>query len=121
MEHNPTQSLKIEVVPDARADVKVVKLIGPLTIHNFFEFQDITRLRPSPRVMLVDLSEVSYIDSAALGSFVGLHVSCEGSGRKYGLIGANDRLKTLFDLTHVGSFLTTFSSMAEAEEKLNPA
>jgi anti-anti-sigma factor len=119
VEHNPVQTLNIEVVPDPRADVKIVKLSGPLTIHNFFEFQEITRQRPSPRLLLVDLSGVPYIDSAALGSFVGLHVSCEGSKRKYALVGANDRLRTLFELTHVKSFLVLYDSMADAEAGLS--
>jgi anti-sigma B factor antagonist len=118
VEHNPTQALTIEVVPDPRADVKILKLIGPLTIHNFFDFQEITRQRPAPRLLFVDVSEVPYIDSAALGSFVGLHVSCESGKRKYALVGANERLQTLFDLTHVKSFLQAYDSMAEAESAL---
>jgi len=118
VEHNPTQNLTIEVVPDPRPDVKILKLIGPLTIHNFFDFQEMTRQRPAPRILLVDLSEVPYIDSAALGSFVGLHVSCESGKRKYALIGANERLLTLFDLTHVKSFLHAYDSIAEAEAAL---
>ena len=118
MEHNPVQTLTIETVPDPRADVKILKLSGPLTIHNFFEFQEITRQRPSPHLLLIDLTGVPYIDSAALGSFVGLHVSCEGSKRKYALIGANERLRTLFELTHVKSFLVTYESIADAEAGL---
>ncbi len=119
MEHNPTQSLVIETVSDPRPDVKILKLNGPLTIHNFFDFQELTRQRPAPRILFVDLTEVPYIDSAALGSFVGLHVSCESGNRKYALVGANDRLKTLFDLTHVKSFLNAFDTMADAEAHLS--
>ncbi len=118
MEHNPTQTLTIEVVSDPRPNIKILKLTGPLTIHNFFDFQEITRQRPAPAVLFVDLTDVPYIDSAALGSFVGLHVSCESGKRKYALIGANDRLKTLFDLTHVKSFLTVYDSLAQAESAL---
>jgi len=115
---NPAQNLIIEVLPDPRPGVKILKLTGPLTIHNFFDFQETTRQRPTPRLLFVDLSEVPYIDSAALGSFVGLHVSCETAKRKYALIGANDRLQSLFDLTHVKSFLHAYASMAEAESAL---
>jgi anti-sigma B factor antagonist len=118
VEHNPTQALTLEVIPDPRPDVKIVKLSGPLTINNFFEFQEIARQRPYPRLLLVDLADVPYIDSAALGSFVGIHVSCEAHNRKYGLIGANERLKCLFAMTHVSSFLVTFDSIAEAEAAL---
>jgi anti-anti-sigma factor len=118
VEHNPTQSLTVEVVPNARPDVKIIKLAGPMTIHNFFDFQELTRKQPYPRVLLVDLTDVPYIDSAALGSFVGLHVSAEGTGRKYALVGANERLKNLFELTRVRAFLVIYDSMAEAEARL---
>jgi len=85
VDHNPTQLLTIETRLGDNPDVKIVKLIGPLTIHNYDEFQELTRKKPFPQVLLVDLHEVPYIDSAALGTFVGIHVSCEESGRKYAL------------------------------------
>lgn len=114
MEHNPTQALSIETDTDSSKDVKTLRLKGPVTIHNFFDFQELARQRPLPRLLLVDLTGVPYIDSAALGSFVGIHVSCEASKRKYALVGANERLKNLFDLTHVREFLVMYDSMAEA-------
>jgi anti-anti-sigma factor len=118
VEHHPTQALTIELVPDSRPDVKIIKLTGPLTINNFFDFQEMSRAKPLPRVMLVDLTGVPYIDSAALGSFVGIHVSCDSTGRKYGLVGPNDRLKSLFEMTRTGSFLCLYDSMADAETAL---
>lgn len=118
VEHHPTQALTIELLPDSRPDVKIIKLTGPLTINNFFDFQELSRAKPLPRVMLIDLTGVPYIDSAALGSFVGIHVSCDSSGRKYGLVGANDRLMSLFDVTNTKSFLRLYNSMAEAETQL---
>lgn len=118
MEHHPTQTLTIEVLPESTADVKIIKLTGPMTIHNFFEFQELTRQKPYPNVTLVDVQGVPYLDSAALGSFVGLHVSCDGTGRKYALVGANDRVKNLFEMTHVHSFLVLYDSLAEAKAQL---
>jgi anti-sigma B factor antagonist len=118
MEHIPTPKLTISVEPQVTPDVKLIRLSGPLTIHNFFKFQEVSRERPAPKLLIVDLTEVPYIDSAALGSFVGLHVSCEGNNRKYALVGANDRLKTLFELTHVKSFLVIRESISEAESLL---
>jgi anti-anti-sigma factor len=112
------QSLTIEVVPGSRQDIHIIRLQGPLTIHNFQEFQRLTRREPQPNVTLVDLREVPYLDSAALGTFVGIHVACEENGRKYALVGANDRLKALFDLSNVTDFLVIYDSLAEAEAKL---
>lgn len=118
MEYPSPQLLSIEVVPGSKPGVTVIKLSGPLTIHNFQEFQDLARREPFPRVMLVDLKDVPYVDSSALGTFVGIHVSCEETGRKYALVGPNDRLRDLFDLSSVSTFMVIYGSQAEAEAAL---
>jgi len=61
------------------------------------------------------------MDSAALGTFVAIHVACEGTARKYALAGPNERLKNLFDLAYVRTFLVIYDSVAEAEAHLLPA
>lgn len=114
----PPQDLAIEVVPGARPGVSIVKLRGPVTIHNFQAFQELAHKEPAPSVMLVDLHAVPYIDSAALGTFVGIHVSCENNDRRYALVGATERLKSLFDLSNVTAFLVIYDSLAEAEAAL---
>ena len=85
-------------------------------MHNFFDFQELTRKQPAPRVLLIDLTDVPYIDSAALGSFVGVHVSCDKTGRKYALINPNERLKKLFAMSNLDQLLITHNSIAEAEQ-----
>ena len=117
MEHHPTSSVEIETRTGASPDVTILKVTGPLTIHNFFDFQDLTRKQTAP-VLLIDLSGVPYIDSAALGSLVGVHVSRENSGKRYAIIGANERLQSLFRMTLIDQFLVTFPTLAEAEPAL---
>jgi len=118
MDTSPTQALVLQDVPDARPDVKIVKLIGPVTFHNISEFQELIHKKPFPLVFIVDLSEVPYIDSAALGSFISIHVAREGTDCKYAFVGPNERLRNLFELAYVQSFLVIYDSMAEAETHL---
>ena len=118
MEPTPTQPLTIQDVATSRPGLKILKLVGPVTIHNFSQFQDLTQKHLLPQTLLVDLSEVPYIDSAALGSFVAIHVACEGTEKKYALVGANERLKNLFDLAYVRTFLVIYDSIPEAEAGL---
>ncbi len=110
--------VRIETQAGSRPDVTVLKVIGPLTIRNFFEFQDATRSNQSP-VLVIDFGEVPYMDSAALGSVLGLHVSCERNKRKYGLINVNARLRTMFTVCGVQDVLVTFPSLADAEATLS--
>ena len=96
---------------------RVIKLAGPLTLSTIFEFQDEVRKAP-PAVTIIDMTDVPHMDSAALGSLLGLHVSCQKNRRKYALIGVTDRIQTLLTVSGVGGVLLTYASLTEAEEHL---
>jgi anti-anti-sigma factor len=117
VEHHPTQEVKIEILAGSRDDVRIIKLSGPLTIHNFFEFQDLSRQK-LPGVLIVDLTNVAYIDSAALGCLIGIHLSREKSGQKYALVGVNERAKSLFTMCGVDQLFVSYSTASEAEAAL---
>jgi anti-anti-sigma factor len=117
VEHHPTQKVKIEILAGSRDDVRIIKLSGPLTIHNFFEFQDLARQK-LPEVLIVDLTSVAYIDSAALGCLIGIHLSREKSGQKYALVGVSERAASLFEMCGVNQLFVRYSTAAEAETAL---
>jgi anti-anti-sigma factor len=109
--------LKIESTPGTREGVRILRLTGPFVLQGVFEFQSIVRTGTHP-VTIVDLTDVKFMDSAALGAVMGLHVSCQRQQHKYGLVGASSRLRTLFEVAGVAAILVTFRSIEEAEEKL---
>ena len=106
--------LRIESLAGSREGVRILKLTGPFTLGNIFEFQEIVRTDPAP-TMIVDLSGVPYMDSAALGAVLGLHVSCQRDHRKYALAGASDRLRSLFKVAGVDGLLVSYPSVSDAE------
>jgi anti-sigma B factor antagonist len=71
-----------------------------------------------PPIMIVDLTDVPYMDSAALGSLLGLHVSCQHHERRYAVVGASDRLQTVFRVSGVNKILVLYSSLAQADAAL---
>ncbi len=92
---------------------RILTLSGPCTLSELFEFKSILRARTAP-VTLLDLTQVPYMDSAALGLIIGLHVACEAEHRKYALIGVCPRIKTLFQVAKVDSFLITVDTVDAA-------
>jgi len=103
----------IEVFPGSSPEVRVLKLTGPFTLRDVFEFQGTVRAGVAP-ITLIDLTEVPYMDSASLGSLLGFHVSCERDGRKYTLVGASDRLQTLFRVSGVQGLLHCRATLTDA-------
>jgi anti-sigma B factor antagonist len=102
----------IDVVPGSGPGVRVLKLAGPFTLRDVFEFQEIVRAEAAATT-LIDLTAVPYMDSASLGSILGFHVSCEREGRKYALVGVSARLHTLFKVSGVDSMLH-YASLSDA-------
>jgi anti-anti-sigma factor len=95
----------------------ILQLVGPLTISTMFGFQNEFRAA-TPNVMIVDLSESPYMDSAGLGLIMNYYVSAMDHGRKLLLAGVNERVKALFEMTKVQSVLTSFPTVEAAEASL---
>src|SRR5450631_1145547 len=62
--------------PGSRADIRITKVTGPLTIQHVFAFQDELRKDPTP-FNVIDLAGVAYLDSAGMGAIINFYVSCQ--------------------------------------------
>ena len=109
MQEKPLQIDKVEKGPGTT----VLQLHGPLLLGNFFPLQTMVRTDTSP-LLIIDVSDMPYIDSAGIGCLVGAHVSRENSGRKMVLVGANDRLVTSLKVTKVEQLFTLAPDMDQA-------
>jgi anti-sigma B factor antagonist len=107
--------LEIENVRDA-SGATVLRLHGPLLLGNFFPLQTMVRSDNSP-LLIIDVSDMPYIDSAGIGCLVGAHVSRDNSGRKLVLVGANDRLLTSLRVTKVDQLFTIAPTVQDAVAK----
>ncbi len=106
---------------DSFPSQEVLALSGPLTASNAPVFQNAMRREESADTVILDLSQVPYVDSAGLGLLVTAHVSRQKSGRKMVLSGINQRVQKLFEITRVAGLFLIFSSPEEAIAALNGA
>jgi anti-anti-sigma factor len=117
MDSPAPSALQIESLAGSHEGERILKLDGPLVISNFFEFQRIAREDRSP-LLIIDLAGVPYMDSAALGSLLGIHVSCGRKQTKYALINVAQRLETMFEISGVRDTLVMFATLDAAEAAL---
>jgi len=105
--------LEIEKIDDPSGSA-VIRLHGPLLLGNFFPLQTMVRADPSD-LLIIDVADMPYIDSAGIGCLVGAHISRENSGRKLVLVGANDRLLTSLKVTKVDQLFSFAPSVEQAQ------
>jgi anti-sigma B factor antagonist len=111
------QPMSYTTVAGKREGTTILKLTGPLILSSLFGFQEEFRAMKPP-VLIVDLSETPYMDSAGLGLIMNYYVSAANSGRQFLLAGANDRIHALLGLTRVSVLLRLFPSVEDAEASL---
>jgi len=117
MEKSSNPPVRIETVTGSRPGVMILKVHGPLDGTNYGEFEELMRRNEAP-VLLVDLKEVPYIDSAVLGSMVATHVACARNQRKYALVHANQRIQNMLTVSGVGEIIVSFATVTQAETSL---
>ncbi len=110
MQEKPLQIERVDA-PDGSS---IIRLHGPLLLGNFFSFQTMIRADEA-NLLILDMADVPYIDSAGIGCLVGAHVSREHAGRKLILAGAVERLVNALQATRVAELFVFAPDVEQAK------
>jgi anti-sigma B factor antagonist len=110
----PQEPLVIEDLPGPKDGQSILRLSGPLLISTLFDFQAKVRASSS-RTLIIDFTNVPYVDSAGIGALVGAYVTHQKEGRSLYLVGVSDRIHNALQVTRVDHFFRFFSTIAEVE------
>jgi anti-sigma B factor antagonist len=110
-------TLQIVASSGTREGHMILTLRGCLNIHTISDFQSATRAETAPKLIL-DFSGVSYVDSAGLGALVGVYVAAQRTQRKLVVAGPSKQVKALIEMTQVGTLISSYATVHEAEEAL---
>jgi len=72
------------------------------------------RLLTSSRQIVLNLSEVSYIDSGGLGSLVGVYSSAKAGGADIKLTGLSERLRDVLQITKLVTVFEVYDTEQQA-------
>jgi anti-sigma B factor antagonist len=108
------ENLQMIASDGSRAGQRILQMKGPLNLHTVFEFQSVLRAETSPSV-IIDFSDVPFIDSAGLGALVGAHISAQKARRQLYFAAMNTQVITLLEMTRIRSLFTVYSTLQEAE------
>jgi anti-sigma B factor antagonist len=110
-----SEPLQITDLSGSAEGIRIFQLSGPLVLTNMFAFQAKVREDLS-RTLILDFSAVPLIDSAGIGAVVGAYVTRQKDGRRFALVGVNQRIHNALEVTRVESLFHFFNSIAEAEQ-----
>jgi anti-sigma B factor antagonist len=110
------RSLAIEEVPGFENGPHIFRLSGPLLLTTVAEFQTRVRADRSHNLVL-DFSNVPYVDSAGIGTLVGIYVRHQRDENGVSLVGVNERVRTALEISHVDQFFRFFDTLGEAQAK----
>lgn len=108
------EKLHFSTSDGSRPGQRILRLKGPLSIHTVFDFQGAARAETSPQ-LIMDFSEVPFMDSSGLGALVGVYVSAQRAGRNIAFVGMNTQVVTLLEMTRIRPMFRIYPTLQEAE------
>ena len=93
----------------------IISVAGSLVLEHLVAFQEVWERHPEP-FLILDVSRLSYIDSAAIGFLVNAYVSREKNGKKLALAGVQGLAQRILITTRVAQVLKLFPTVKDAED-----
>jgi anti-sigma B factor antagonist len=106
MATNPAPASELGLTTETTAKEIVVRCTGKITSNTIQSLK--TTVKPlfsERKTVVLDLTNVTYLDSSGLGAIVGLYVSAKTASGQLKLVNLNHQLKELFSVTRLGQFL----------------
>ena len=98
----PISELNVETVRNS--EETIVHCAGKINSSTTALLQTTVRsLIPETKCVVLDFTDVSYMDSSGLGAIVGLYLSAKRQHCRLKLVNLNQRLQELFRLTKLAS------------------
>jgi anti-sigma B factor antagonist len=110
----PDNWLGLQMHDGAHPGEKVMVLEGVLNAETASRFRDSVR-EYEAATLVVDMSQVRYVDSSGLGVLIGAYVSFEKNCRRLLLAGLNDRIWDLFRTCKIEGVFTRYPTVGAAE------
>ena len=103
----------------------VVKVVQPTGILDGIKGNQLRReitdvVAGGANIVLIDLQDVSFMDSSGLSALVSALKTVRTSGRKLYICSINEQVKMVFDLTRMDRVFETFANQEEFNKAVLP-
>jgi anti-sigma B factor antagonist len=112
----PPFKLDVEKLPSSTDALTIYKATGKLSLETVNEFLPGLRAETAQRVVL-DMSGVSFLDSAGVGALVSLFVSRRNQGKEFGLAALAPQGVAVVTVAGLQNLLPIYKTVEDATAK----
>ncbi len=112
---NTDAPLYVDIAEGKSSGTRIFRITGPITLRNLFGLQGELRKGGVPKVSVLDLSAVPYMDSAGMGAMINYYTHCGNKGGRLIVAGVSNRVLELFKLTRVDTIIPMVASVDDAQ------
>jgi len=109
--------LDVLKLPVSTENLAIYQLKGKLSLETVNEFLPASRAE-SARNVVLDMSEVNFLDSAGIGSLVSLFVSRRNQGKTFSLAALGPQAQAVVIVAGLQNLLSIYKTVDEAVAKL---
>lgn len=98
--------------------LSILQVDKEITIKNADEFKENMEvfLDEAEKFLILDLTKVSYLNSAALGIIAHAAMNAKKSNKELVIAGVNPPISEIFEIVKFSTFMELFQTVEEAEE-----
>lgn len=112
--------MRMKVTSEQKENFIIISIKGTLSIENISPFETLVNKHVENKAhILVDLSELTFIDSSSLGIIVVYFTKSEKNNRNFALLNINPDIMQMFKITGLDKRIKIFRSLDEATNTLS--
>lgn len=116
-ENNTNLNISFTDLEDSMLLVKLEGKIIDQTTSNELTNMIVNQLGQDRHMLILDLSDVDYLNSSGLNSLIGILTKTRTQGGEMVIFGINEKVKKLLVITKLSSVFTTTDTLEEAKNQ----
>ena len=112
--------MRMKVSSEQRENYILISVKGTLSIENISPFETlVNKCVEQKSHILIDLTDLTFIDSSSLGIIVVYYTKSEKNSRHFALININSDIMQMFRITGLDKRIRIFNDLKEAVNSLD--
>lgn len=111
--------MRMKITTEMKNDYVLIHVKGTLSIENISPFETLlNKFVDEKKHILIDLSEMTFIDSSSLGIIVVYYTKSEKNSKHFAIININGDIMQMFKITGLDKRIRIFDNPDEALKSL---